>query len=390
MLWNWQQQDWPSFSWNSSRLIRAEAAFLLHGGKYLGLTKHLPPSDHEQVTVEIMSGEALTTSEIEGELFDRASVQSSIRRQLGLTFDARRTLPGEEGVSEMTVDLYRNFARPLDQATLFAWHRMIVMGRTDLHDVGRYRTHPSPMQVVSGAMYAPRIHFEAPSSSAVPDEMRRFIDWFNESGPDGGKPLPCVTRAAVAHLFFESIHPFEDGNGRVGRAIAEKALAQGLGEPSLTALAATILIRRKEYYHELEMANKSNQISQWVAWFAAVCLEAQQRTLTSVEFVLEKTRMLDRLRDQLNERQSMALLRMFREGPEGFTGGLSAGKYATIAKTSPATATRDLADLVERGALTRTGEKKHTRYLLPIPLRPTPRITIDQQGDIVIMQGQQA
>jgi Fic family protein len=383
MRWNWQQPDWPDFTWDESRLAKAEERFLLGGGQFLGTVKHLASEDRDQIAVEAMSNEAVTTSEIEGELLNRDSVQSSIRRQLGLATDRRRVQPAEQGISEIMVDLYRNYAKPLDERVLFSWHRKVTKGRTDLHDIGRYRTHAEPMQVVSGAVYEPDIHFEAPPSGTIPKEMRRYLAWFNETASNGRKPLPVLTRAGIAHLYFESIHPFEDGNGRIGRAVAEKILAQGLGQPSLTAIAETMLAHRKAYYAALEAGNKNNEITAWLACFAGISLEAQQRTLTQVEFVLDKAKLLDRFRNELNNRQLAVLLRMLREGPEGFKGGLSAGNYATIAKASPATATRDLADMVERGALARTGEKRHTRYHLPIPLRPTPRITIDQRGNIV-------
>ncbi|MBK8915126.1 MAG: Fic family protein [Phycisphaerales bacterium] len=383
MRWNWQQPDWPEFTWDESRLVRAEERFLLRGGQFLGTVRHLAAEDRDQVIVEAMSSEAVTTSEIEGELLDRHSVQSSIRRQLGLAGDRRRIQPAEQGISEMMVDLFRRHARPLDQRSLFDWHSMAMKGRADLSDIGRYRTHAEPMQVVSGTIHKPVIHFEAPPSGRVAEEMRRFLAWFNETNAKGSAPLPALTRAGIAHLYFESIHPFEDGNGRIGRAIAEKALAQGLGQPSLTALAMTMLAHQREYYDSLEAANKRNEVTHWLAWFAGIALEAQQRTLAQVEFVLDKAKLLDRLRDDLNPRQLAALLRMLQEGPGGFKGGLSAGNYAKIAKTSAATATRDLADMVARGALTRSGERKHTRYHLPIPLRPTPRVTVDADGRIV-------
>ena len=309
-----------------------------------------------------MSQEALTSSEIEGEFLDRASVQSSIRRQLGFGSDKRRVKPAERGIAELVVDLYRSFANPLSEETLYGWHRMLVQGRGDLRDVGRYRRDLEPMQVVSGGFHAPKVHFEAPPSAQVPGEMGRFIEWFNRTAPGGVEALPALTRAGIAHLYFESIHPFEDGNGRIGRAISEKALAQSVGQPTLTALAATILIRRKEYYAALEAANQGNEITLWLKWFAGIVIEAQSRTAISIEFLIEKAKLLDRLRNQLNERQEKALLRILREGPEGFEGGLSAGNYAVISGASPATATRDLADMVDKGALLRRGEGRYTRY----------------------------
>ena len=206
--------------------------------------------------------------------------------------------------------------------------------------------------------------FRAPPSKRVPAEMRRFLAWFNRTAPNGKEPLPAISRAGTAHLYFESIHPFEDGNGRIGRAIAEKAITQSFSQPVLVALATTILAHQKSYYQALERAIRQNEITEWLAWFAEIALEAQRRSIALVEFMIAKAKLLDRLRDQINERQQKALLRMFREGPEGFKGGLSAGNYTTITGASPATTTRDLADLVEKGALIPTGERKHARYTL--------------------------
>lgn len=174
--------------------------------------------------------------------------------------------------------------------------------------------------------------------------------------------MPALTKAGIAHQYFESIHPFEDGNDRIGLAISEKALAQSTGQLTLTGLAATILIRRKLYYAELEAANKLNNPTQWLCWFAGIAIEAQRRTEANVEFLIDKTRLLDRLSGVLNGRQEKAILRILREGPEGFKGGLSAGNYSGIGGASPATATRDLAGLVEHAALVRTGERRHALF----------------------------
>jgi len=382
MTWNWQRPDWPNFRWDRARLETAEKKFLVSGGVFVGTVRHLGKEERDQLTIEAMSTEAVTTSEIEGEILDRVSVQSSLRKQLGLATDERRVRPAERGIAEMMVDLYRSFTEPLSEETLFRWHGMVMSGSRNLRDVGRYRTGSEPMQVVSGPIGEPRVHFEAPPSSRVPSEMDRFASWFNRTAPGREEPLPALTRAGVAHLYFESVHPFEDGNGRIGRGIAEKALAQSLGQPTLTALAATILARRKDYYEALEAANKENDITRWLMWFAGVAIEAQRRTIALVEFLIDKTKLLDRLKGQLNARQEKALLRMFREGPEGFRGGLSAGKYSTITGASPATATRDLADLVAKGALVRRGERRYARYHLSVPLRPVPHVAINEQGEL--------
>ena len=242
---------------------------------------------------------------------------------------------------------------------------------------------PDGRLVVSGAVYDPKVHFEAPPSPVVPSEMKRFVEWFNRTAPEGSSPLPALTRAGIAHIHFESIHPFENGNGRVGRAVAGKALAQGLDHPPLTALAMTMLARRKSYYEALARNNTGMDVTDWLRWFACVSIEAQRRTTALIEFLLDKTRLLDRLKGLLNARQEKALLAVLCEGPEGFKGGLSAGNYVTITGASAPTATRDLAGMVEKGALIRSGERRHTRYRAHVELRPVRAVTIDERGRIV-------
>ena len=368
-MWNWQQPGWPNFTVDHARLRKVEEYFLVGTGVFVGSFRHLSASDQEQITIEAISTEAVTTSEIEGEILDRASVQSSIGRQLGLATDHRRIAPAERGISEMIVDLYRSFSEPLSGEMLFSWHRMLFRERGGPTDIGSFRTGEEPMQVVSGPIDEPKVHFEAPPSARVPGEMAEFVAWFNRTSPSSDAPLPALTRAGIAHLYFESIHPFEDGNGRIGRAIAEKALAQCFGQPTLIALAATILLRRKAYYAALEAANKNNEVTAWLSWFAGIAIEAQRRTTAHVEFLIEKTRLLDRLRGHMNPRQEKALLRILREGPDGFKGGLSAGNYLSITGASSATATRDLVDLVEKGALVRVGGRRHARYYISIPVK---------------------
>jgi Fic family protein len=343
-----------------------EKQFLLRSGEFIGAFKHVGPEDQDTLKIELISDEAVKTSEIEGAILDRDSVQSSLRQQLGLGTDHRRVPPAERGVAEMMVDLYRNFPAALTDRTLLGWHRMLLSGDDSIRVVGGYRTHAEPMQVVSGPIHKPTVHFEAPPSNRVADEMKRLVAWFNDTAPGGKLPLSALTRAGIAHLYFVCVHPFEDGNGRIGRALAEKSLAQNLGQPSLIALAFTIERKRKDYYAALERNNKENEITSWLEYFANTVLEAQDNTIKRVDFHIAKAKLYERLRGHLNERQEKVIARMFREGIDGFKGGLSAEKYIGITKTSRATATRDLTDLVEKGALTKTGELRHTRYHLNI------------------------
>ncbi len=364
MTWNWQQENWPNFVFEKEALAPNETRFIHEAGMLHGAIKHLAEEDRTRLTIDLISNEAITTSEIEGEILNRDSVQSSIRRNFGLDADNRKIPPAEQGIAAMMTDLYRHSSTPLSEDQLFGWHGMLMRGRKDLTTVGAYRTTGDPMQVVSGPIGTPKVHFEAPPSHRVPMEMSRFFAWFNHTAPEGRQPMPALMRAGIAHLYFESIHPFEDGNGRIGRALSEKALSQNLGQPTLIALSHTICQHRKAYYTALEDNNKSLDITDWLIYFTRTVLEAQRHTQRLIDFLIAKTKLYDRLRGQLNERQEKVLARMFREGLEGFKGGLSADNYLKITNTSRATATRDLQDLVEKGAFRKTGELKHTRYWL--------------------------
>ena len=369
MAWNWKLPDWPDFRYDASALEPFEQKFLLSSGEILGAVHHVSRPEREQLRIELLSEEAMQTSAIEGEILDRLSVQSSLRRHLGLDPDSYPAKPREQGVAEMMVDVYSSFADPLSHETLYRWHRMLLSHDRRLETIGAYRQHAEAMQIVSGRLDRPTIHFEAPPSTQVMPEMERYADWFNETGPRGAEPLPALTRAGLSHLYFESIHPFEDGNGRLGRALAEKSLAQNIGQPTLISLAFTIEKERKAYYDQLEQHQRTLDVTEWLVWFAEIVLKAQQVTLDRVGFFISKAHFYDRHRDQLNERQAKAIARMFREGPGGFKGGLSADNYLKITGTSRATATRDLQDLVEKGAFSRTGERRHTRYSLNLKLR---------------------
>lgn len=379
MRWNWTQPDWPNFRFDSAAVEALERRFLLSSGEILGAVRHVTGDERDRLRIELLSEEAMRTSAIEGEVLDRASVQSSLRRQFGLSSDDAASRPKEKGVAEMMVDVYLTYAEPLTHNTLSRWHGMLLAHDRGLETIGAYRRHADAMQIVSDRIDRPTVHFEAPPSAQVQGEMDVFVDWFNRTAPDGTTPLPALTRAALGHLWFESIHPFEDGNGRLGRALAEKSLAQNIGQPSLIALAYTIERDRKAYYDQLETHQKTLDVTGWLIWFAEIVLKAQQVTLTRVAFFIAKAKFYDQFRDRLNERQAKVIERMFREGPDGFKGGLSAENYIAITGTSRATTTRDLQDLVEMGALNRTGERRHTRYWLHLLSANTTALRIGER-----------
>ena len=363
--WNWQKAEWPNFGFDYGTLEKLESDFLLQAGTLVGTLKHTGDEDRQSLIVSLISDEAVQTSEIEGEILNRDSVQSSIRRQLGLPTDFRKVSPAEQGIAEMLSDLYQHSQEPLTEKTLFRWNAMLTYGRRDLRDIGRYRTGNDPMQVVFGALHDPKVHFEAPPAEAVPREMNNFLKWFRGTGPSADRPLPLLTRAGIAHLYFVSIHPFEDGNGRIGRAISEKSIAESLGHPTLISLSQAINSRRKIYYELLERNNQGLEITSWLVYFAETALSAQLATQKAVDRIIGKAKFSEQYRGQFNERQEKAIVRMFRE-VDDFKGGMSADKYIRITGTSRATATRDLQELIQIGAMSKTGTLKSTRYHLNI------------------------
>lgn len=361
MIWNWQHKNWPDFTYNEAVFSEYENRFLHKAGIMYGSLKHIAQGDKDVLRIQLMSEEAYKTSEIEGEVLNRDSLQSSIRKYFGLNTDNRKIPPAEQGIAEMLVDLYKSYDTPLDHERLFAWHEMLTNGRRDLKDIGCYRTHAEPMQIISGSLYDPKVHFEALPSKDVPEEMGTFIRWFNET-----QKLPILLRAGIAHIYFESIHPFEDGNGRIGRAISVKALSQGLKGPTLIALAQATERSRKAYYNALQSTNSGLDIQEWLEFFCHSVLEAQDLTQSMIDFLIEKSKFYGCFSNMLNERQSKVIDRMFEEGIDGFKGGLSANNYIAISGAARATATRDLQALTGMGALKKTGERKYTRYYLNI------------------------
>ncbi len=365
-IWNWQSKEWPNFSYNDNELKALELQFSKNIGAVSGAFKYVNDDEKEQFIIELLSNEALKTSEIEGEYLDRDSIQSSIKKNLGLQVDKRKIAPAEYGISEMMVDLYHNYCKHLTHEQLFDWHKMLTNGRRDLTDIGKYRTHEDAMQVVSGRLDKPTVHFEAPPSRDMDNEMEQFITWFNKFHLEEPNTLLPIVKAGITHLYFVSIHPFEDGNGRMARALAEKSISISIGQPALISLSKTIEANKKSYYDALEKNNKTCDITDWLCYFGQTILNAQEDTLKLIDFIIEKAKFFDRYVNQINERQLKVVNRLFAAGPQGFEGGLSAENYIRISKTSASTATRDLKDMLDKKMLIKTGALKGTRYWLNI------------------------
>lgn len=355
--YNWQQNDWPKFIYSLDALEHELLIFTEKVGRVSGMIEGLPEETKQDVLVEIILAEAIKTSEIEGEYPSRKDVLSSIRKNLGLLYDTENTKDKSAvGLGELMIDARKTFKDVLTEEKLFAWHQMLL-GENKRVAVGKWRFHEEPMQVISGALGREKVHYEAPPSTKVPEEMKQFIQWFNDTAPGGRLEMKkAPVRSAIAHLYFETIHPFEDGNGRMGRAIAEKALSQTIGRPVLLSLSRTIEAGKKLYYETLEKAQRSNEITPWITYFIQTALHAQTEAEEQIEFTLKKTKFFDRFKHKLNQRQEIVIKRMLEEGTKGFEGGINAKKYIGITKTSKATATRDMQQLLELGAFILVGK----------------------------------
>ena len=256
------------------------------------------------------------------------------------------------------IDVFQEFKAPLSHSMLFRWHEQITRGYEHLEQIGAYRSSKEPMQIISGPYGHTKIHFEAPPSDTMDMEMEVFIQWFNTTSSS----LPTLTRASLAHLYFVSIHPFEDGNGRISRALIEKCLSQYQQQPALTNLSHIITKKQSLYYDALARNNQILEVTDWIQYLGDTIIAAQKYTLKKIELTIKKTKIYDEFK--LNDRQIKVIEKLFAAEPNGFEGGLSAEKYITITNTTPSTATRDLQDLTNKEILLRTGERRHTRYTL--------------------------
>lgn len=374
MRWIWQQPGWPDFRYDERALEDRELEFRLNSERLVGRFEALPIASQEDAMIDLMLSEALKTSAIEGEDLDRESVRSSL-----LSLMASDTLPDNSdqkatGAAMLLVDVRKNWQAPLTHDLLGKWQSMAVPEQRYTPILrGAYRNNPSPMQIVSGPYGREKIHYEAPPATQVPDEMTRFIDWYNKIGSSkGDKSIPGIARAGIAHLWFEVIHPFDDGNGRVGRAVADHALSRSLGYPTTACLATAIEGDKKSYYRQLEKASRGDlDVSDWLDYFADRVIKAQEIAREEVDFVLAKERFYEAYGDQLNDRQARMMSRVFAEGRKGFEGGITTRKYEAITLCSNRTASRDLSDLVAKGIIVPLpGGGRTTRYEVRTVARP--------------------
>ena len=355
MNYNWQLPDWPKFKYDIKGLEPQLLSYAQISGKLSGTLEGLGAPLRDETLIDFMVTEAIKSSKIEGEEILFEDVKSSILNQLGLNKPPKQVDDlRAKGIAQMMLHVNATRSLPLDESTLFQWHDMLFLGQSGRSRIktGGWRTHEDPMQIVSGPYGKWKIHFEAPPWRQGPFEMERFIQWFNDTAPSGSTPIVhAPIRAAIAHLYFETIHPFEDGNGRIGRAISEKALLQQSPFVTILSLSTSIEAKKKAYYDALQQAQKSNEITDWLEYFLHMLLKAQEMAEASIRFIMNKTNFMASAMMQTNERQLKVLNRLLEEGPGTFVGGINAKKYGAIGKCSKTTATRELSDLLEKGLL---------------------------------------
>ncbi|MES2543276.1 MAG: Fic family protein [Bacteroidota bacterium] len=364
MKYIYQNDNWPNFSWDSASFQSLLGEVRNKQGKISAKMEALGFELQEQTLLNTLTLDIIKSSEIEGEILSTDMVRSSVARKLGM--DIAGLIPSDrniDGVVEMLLDATQKYNSPLNEKRLFGWHKSLFpLGSNSYYkiSIGKWRTdEKGPMQVVSGGIGSEKIHFQAPEANQINSEIKTFFKWFNlENGIDP------VLKAAVAHLWFITIHPFDDGNGRIARAITDLQLCKAEGSSKrFYSMSAQIRLKRKQYYTVLEQVQKGNlDITDWLKWFFETLLTSLNTTETSLESVLMKARFWDMYsKITFNERQKIMLNKIL----DGFEGNLTSSKWAKIAKCSPDSALRDIQDLISKNILEKNNAGgRSTSYIL--------------------------
>lgn len=368
--WIWQHPDWPRFTWQADALAPLLRACQQAQGQLLGMAGLVASDQQAEETLDTLLSNIITSSAIEGERLDAASVRSSLARHLGLSEETpRRPTPRSEGLAELMLDATGHADAPLDLPRLLQWHRWLFPDRdrlvTERIRIGMLRGE-EPMQVVSGRIDRPTVHFEAPPRAGLEARLDEFLAWFSRSREDA--TLDPLLRAGIAHFWFVTLHPFDDGNGRLTRALTDLALAQAQPQAiRFHAMSASILADRAGYYRILESSQKGGlDVTAWLQWFLQTLHDSLVQALHRIDGVLAKTRFWQKHRDQALSAEQAKVLNRLLDGD--FEHGISASQYKAVAKVSKATATRHLADLLEKGCLRRLpGGGRSTRYAINAP-----------------------
>lgn len=365
MTYNWQLAGWPVFQYKIQDIQPLFSEFAEETGEVTGIVRSLEEKLQQETLLQIMVTEAIKSSEIEGEYVSRKDVMSSLKKNLGL-LNAPINIKDKKasGLAQLMVAVRSCFNKELTISIIQEWHKMLMLGNHYIA-AGTWRKGQEPMQVVSGSIGKEEIHFEAPPSAKVPQEMEGFIHWYNHFNlPNLGAIPTALLKSSLAHLYFETIHPFEDGNGRIGRAIAEHALSNSLNRPVLLSLSKSIEKDKKRYYQELKRAQRTLETTDWILYFINSAFDAQRDAKATILLSLKKAQLFDKYGDKINQRQEKVIRKIFEKGSFGFEGGMTAKKYMTITKCSKATATRDLQELFDFGIFTRGGAGRNVSYSL--------------------------
>lgn len=353
-LYIWQEADWPHFTWDNGKIAQLLGEVHQEIGRLTGIVSMFGLEQKSNTCLDAMTQEIVHSAEIEGEVLNRDSVRSSVARQLGLPYAGLPRIDHYvEGVVQIMLDATQHAEQPLTGDRLFGWHAALFpMGYSGAYKitVANWRQSADAMQVVSGAMGHYQVHFEAPPSAEVPEMMQSFLKWLNDADT-----VDPIVKAAITHLWFVTIHPFEDGNGRLCRTLTEMMLARADGmNQRYYSLSSSILNSRKDYYNQLEQAQKGNtDITVWVEWFLRMLYQAVTTSLHKMNRVVQKTDFWNRHAEtSVNERQRKVINRLW----DGFEGKLTSSKWAKICHCSQDTALRDIRDLIEKGILYDTGE----------------------------------
>lgn len=383
--WIWQKPDWPSFIWSAERILPFLSSARLQQGKLLSKVTDIGFELMREARADILTEEAVRTAEIEGEKLNRDSVRSSVARHLGLsTFGLPQPSRFIDGLVSVLIDATNQHDSPLTADRLKSWQAALFpTGYSGLLRIqtGEWRSSEEPMQVISGALGREKVHFEAPPGPLIATEMEKFLNWWNHPNSDDG-----LLRAGIAHFYFVTIHPFEDGNGRLARAITDMALAQDEKLPMrFYSLSSQIVKEKEEYYDILEKCQKGNSdITDWLVWFLACYTRAVDSAATLIFHILLKSSFWKHFSQvSLNEKQRKVINLLLDTGKDRFEGGLTTRKYVSIAKVSRATAFRDISDLLEKGILLQNPSKgRSVSYDLNWELRnqgyPSKPITSDE------------
>ncbi|MBV7569186.1 Fic family protein [Pseudomonas sp. PDM27] len=375
--WIWQQPDWPEFTWNAERLAPLLRECVQAQGRLMGMASSVGSSLSAQSELDALLQNIVTSSAIEGEQLNVGSVRSSLARRLGLDLvDGDRVSQRSEGLAQLMLDATQHFAEPLTLDRLLHWHGWLFPEQdgnlaTRAIRVGALRGD-EPMQVVSGRLDKPTVHFEAPPRPGLERQLEIFLDWFECGRSQAG--LDPLLRAGIAHFWFVTLHPFDDGNGRLTRTITDLALAQGEAQAiRFYAMSASILEDRSGYYRVLETSQKATtDVTEWLEWFLQTLLLSLQQAMARIDSVLGKARFWQAHQTSgLSAEQTRVLNRLLDGGERGFEHGISAAQYQAVAKVSKATATRHLAELLDKGCLQRLpGGGRSTRYRIHYPDNP--------------------